>query len=242
MVGTDGETLIRSTFVQSNISDALLDGARVYGVSAWDLVGTPASQRDLVITHPDHADVTVDNLRVAQFVYLLLENAEIRQVVDTVGQKGVLILGRFGDRLTLLHELRNRLRELGFIPIVFDFERPRLRDLNETVRVLAGLSAFVVADLTAPRSTPHEAQAVMSDYSVPFVPLIQAGEKPYAMFADLWSKYGWVMSPMEYCGFYDLLRQFDNAAVQPALQLREELTARKSRSFTVRRIGDYSPD
>ena len=75
MVGTDGETLIRSTFVQSNISDALLDGARVNGVSAWDLVGTPASQRDLVTTHPDHADVTVDNLRVVQFVYLLLENA-----------------------------------------------------------------------------------------------------------------------------------------------------------------------
>ena len=158
-MGTDGETSIRSTFVQGNISDVLLDGARVYGVSAWDLVGTPASQRDLVITHPDHADVTVDNLRVAQFVYLLLENAEIREVVDTVWQKGVLILGRFGDRLTLLHELRNRLRELGFIPIVFDFERPRLRDLNETVRVLAGLSAFVVADLTAPRSTPHSRAA-----------------------------------------------------------------------------------
>ena len=36
---------------------------------------------------------------MAQFVYLLLNNAKIRDVIDTVTAKAVLILGRFkGER------------------------------------------------------------------------------------------------------------------------------------------------
>ena len=39
--------------------------------------------------------VTVDNIEVAQFIYLLLHNGKIRDVIDTVTSKAVLILGRF---------------------------------------------------------------------------------------------------------------------------------------------------
>jgi hypothetical protein len=35
--------------------------------------------------------VTVDNIEVAQFVYLLLHNEKIRDVIDTVG-RGSLVL------------------------------------------------------------------------------------------------------------------------------------------------------
>lgn len=77
----------------------------------------------------------------------------------------MLILGRFTERTPVLDGLRTRLRELGFAPIVFDFERPTSKDLTETVQILAGLSAFIIADLTAPRSAPHEAQAVIPAYS-----------------------------------------------------------------------------
>ena len=43
------------------------------------------------------SEVTVDNIEVAQFVYLLLHNEKIRDVIDTVGKKGVLLLGRFTE-------------------------------------------------------------------------------------------------------------------------------------------------
>ena len=43
-------------------------------------------------------DITVDNIEVAQFVYLILHNEKIRDMIDTVGYKGVLILGRFTER------------------------------------------------------------------------------------------------------------------------------------------------
>ena len=34
--------------------------------------------------------ITIDNLEVAQFVYLLLHNEKIREVIDTIGQECVV--------------------------------------------------------------------------------------------------------------------------------------------------------
>jgi uncharacterized protein YjbI with pentapeptide repeats len=236
-----GADLRRSTFVKCEMNRTDLDGALVHGISAWDLTGTPASQDDLVITREGDHEVTVDNLKIAQFIYLLLNNAEIRDVIDTVGKKGVLILGRFTERMTVLDGLRRRLRELGYVPMVFDFERPVARDLTETVSTLAGLSAFILADLTAPRSTPHEAQAVIPNYMVPFVPIIEAGESPYAMFQDLWSKHDWVMEPLVYESIDVLLPVLDREIVAPALELAQELEARKAGRMPIRTIGQSRP-
>jgi len=38
---------------------------------------------------------TVDNIEVAQFIYLLLNNRAICDVIDAIASKAVLILGRF---------------------------------------------------------------------------------------------------------------------------------------------------
>jgi hypothetical protein len=111
----------------------------------------------------------VDDLKVAQFIYLLLRNEKIRDVIDTIGEKGVLILGRFTEeRKAVLDAIRDRLRELGFVPMMFDFERATQRDFTETIKTLAGLSRFIVADITNPKSSPLELQAPMPDYMIPF--------------------------------------------------------------------------
>jgi len=39
--------------------------------------------------------ITVDNIEVAQFIYLLLNNRAICNVIDAIASKAVLILGRF---------------------------------------------------------------------------------------------------------------------------------------------------
>jgi len=36
--------------------------------------------------------ITIDNIEVAQFIYLLLHNEKIRDVIDTITSKAVLIL------------------------------------------------------------------------------------------------------------------------------------------------------
>ena len=119
-----------------------------------------------------------------------MHNEKIRNVVDTIGKKGVLILGRFTEeRKLVLDAIRDRLRELGFVPMMFDFEKPLQRDFTETIRILARLSRFIIADITNPKPSPLELQATMPDYMIPFVPIIHENEEPFAMFRDLKQKY-----------------------------------------------------
>jgi hypothetical protein len=60
------------------------------------------------------------------------------------------------------------------------------KDFTETARLLAGLSKFVIADVTNPKSAPLELQATVPEIMVPFRPIIQDGEPPFAMLQDLW--------------------------------------------------------
>jgi len=85
---------------------------------------------------------------VAQFVYLLLHNEKIRDVINTVANKAVLILGRFTpERKAILNAIREELRNRDYLPILFDFDKPTNRDFTETLMTLAGLSKFIIADI-----------------------------------------------------------------------------------------------
>jgi hypothetical protein len=59
----------------------------VYGISVWGLQGTPSGQSNLIVSRQSEPRITVDNLEVAQFVYLLLNNEKIRDVINTIGKK-----------------------------------------------------------------------------------------------------------------------------------------------------------
>lgn len=81
--------------VEANLENAVLSGCSIYGIAAWDVQLQGAEQLNLTITPKGQPIITVDNLKIAQFIYLLLNNAEIRDVIDTITSKVVLILGRF---------------------------------------------------------------------------------------------------------------------------------------------------
>jgi hypothetical protein len=83
-----GACLEGAQLVGTHLANADLTGCRIYGISAWDLNLDGVKQADLIITRDDQPEITVDNLKVAQFVYLLLNNEKIRDVIDTVGRKG----------------------------------------------------------------------------------------------------------------------------------------------------------
>jgi len=192
-----GADLSLAPLVSADLTGAVLTGCRIYGVSAWGLKLERAKQHNLVVTPKDEPDITVDNIEVAQFVYLLLHNEKIRDVIDTIGKKGVLLLGRFTEgRMVVLEQLREKLRSLGYLPMVFNFDKPETKDFTETVRLLCNLSHFVVVDITNPRSAPLELQAAVPDYMVPFAPILQHGEQPFSMFVDLQNKYDWVLQPV----------------------------------------------
>ena len=207
-----------AVLVGANLTGADLTGCHVYGVSAWNVKLTKdTKQQDLVITERGEPDVTVDNIEVAQFVYLLLHNEKIRDVIDTVGKKGVLLLGRFTDgRIAVLERLREELRKRGYLPIVFNFDKPETKDFTETVRLLAGLSKFVIADITNPKSAPLELQATVPEIMVPFRPIIEEGEKPFAMLQDLWGKHrDWMFEPIHYSSVDALIASLDEKIIRP---------------------------
>jgi len=80
------------------------------------------------------AAIQVDDLEVAQFIYLLLNNERIRHVIDTITSKVVLILGRFTDeRKAVLEAIRDELRKRDYLPVLFDFQKPDNKDLTRTV-------------------------------------------------------------------------------------------------------------
>jgi len=159
-----GVDLSRATLVEANLQEAEMEGCRVYGASVWGVNLQGAAQRDLIITDVDEPVITVDNLEVAQFMYLLLHNEKIRDVIDTITSKVVLILGRFTpERKAVLDAIRDALRKHNYLPVMFDFDKPASRDFTETITTLARLSRFIIADFTGQRSLPHEIASIVPD-------------------------------------------------------------------------------
>jgi hypothetical protein len=216
--------------VQTDFAGADLTGCRIFGISAWRLKLERAKQQSLVITSENEPEITVDNIEVAQFIYLLLHNDKIRDVIDTITSKAVLILGRFTDeRKAVLDVLREELRKRDYLPILFDFAVPATRDITETVSLLARMARFIIADLTDPSSIPKELEAIVPGLAVPVQPLLEGSSRPYAMFKDYW-KYDWVLPVYRYEGLELLLATLAEKVIAPA-EAKMKALAEKRREF-----------
>jgi uncharacterized protein YjbI with pentapeptide repeats len=225
LTGADlsGADLRHAILVDTNLMGADLTGCQIYGVSAWGLKLEKAKQQNLVVTD----ELTVDNIEVAQFIYLLLHNEKLRDVIDTITSKVVLILGRFTDqRKAVLDALREALRKRDYVPILFDFAVPATRDITETVSLLARMARFIIADLTDPSSIPKELEAIVPNLAVPVQPLLEASSRPYAMFKDNW-KYDWVLPIYRYEGLEPLLLTLADKVIAPAEEKVKALQERR---------------
>ncbi len=171
----------------------------------------------MVITPSDEPEVTVDNIEVAQFVYLLLHNEKIRGVIDTITSKVVLILGRFtAERKAVLDALRDELRQRNYLPILFDFEKPAGRDITETISLLARMARFVVADITDAKSIPQELNVIVPDLpSVAVQPVLLEGSGEYGMF-EHFTRYPWVLETYRYPSPERLIAELGERVIRPA--------------------------
>ncbi len=208
--------LSRTMLVETNLTRANLTHCSIYGISVWNVKLEGATQDSLVITLEDEPAITVDALEVAQFIYPLLNHEKLRNVLNAVTKKGVLILGRFGGGgREVLQAIAAKLREEKYLPIIFDFERPQDHDYTETVKTLVGLARFVIVDLSGP-SVPQELSHTVPFFDIPFVPIIEKGRKSYAMFVDL-LKYDWVLRPLiEFASVEELLQRMPSEVIAPA--------------------------
>jgi uncharacterized protein YjbI with pentapeptide repeats len=210
-----------ASFDGATLDKAKLDGSQVYGISAWNVSLTDASQHDLVITPEGELLITTDDLEVAQFIYLMLDNRRIRRVIDVVTSKAVLILGRFTPgRKAILDAIRDYLRSAGFLSIIYDFDHPSNRNIKETVMLLAGMARFVIADITDPSSVAMELDSIVTGVRVPVLPIIQSGSEPFAMLEDL-EDWGTILPVYYYTGCDSLLNDL-SAHLLPEIEGKRE--------------------
>jgi uncharacterized protein YjbI with pentapeptide repeats len=204
--------------VGNDFTGADLTGCRVHGASAWGLkLDSTTKQQNLVITRPDEPAITVDNIEVAQFMYLLLHNEKIREVIDTITSKTVLILGRFTlQRKAVLDAIREELRQRDYLPILFDFDKPANRDVTETISLLARMARFVVADITDAKAVPQELSFIVPHLpSVPVQPLLLKGSGEYGMF-EHFARFHWLLPICEYETQDQLIASLGETVIEPA--------------------------
>jgi uncharacterized protein YjbI with pentapeptide repeats len=213
-----GADLSQSNLISTDFRQADLTGSSIYGISAWDVeVDSGTKQRNLIITPRNKPAIIVDNIKVAQFIYLLLNNEEIRDVIDTITSKAVLILGRFSpERKIILDRLREGLRTRHYLPIMFDFEQAKSRDTIETIRILAGMAKFIIADLTGAKAVVQELQAIVPNLpSVAVRFIIKKSEREPSMLDHI-KRYPWVVAEaFEYENAEEVIGSINDSILDP---------------------------
>lgn len=208
----------------ANLNDASLKSAVCSNAHFEDAQLSRANLENADFSNSYLEGVDSDNIEVAQFIYLLLNNRKIRSVIDTITSKVVLILGRFtAERKGVLDSIREELRRHDYLPILFDFEKPSSRDITETVSTLAHMARFIIADLSEAKSVPQELQRVVPGLpSVPVQPILAKGHDEYGMF-EHFKNYPWVLETYTYTTGASLVLALKDKIIKPAEEKAKEL-------------------
>jgi hypothetical protein len=219
-----------TNLAQADVAGADFGGAAVYGIAAWNIRGEPANQSGMLLNRSRETPSPVDNLELAQFLHLLLEHDKLRSMIIASTGKLVLLLGEFNDGgLKRLRALGDELKTHGYLPAIFDFERPPLQSYSDTVEILASLARFVVADLAGP-SVAFELATLIPHHMIPFVLIRQTGRKVFSMAPDL-SLRSWVLPPFEYADDGQLRQLVKLKIVDPAERVRSEYAERLAAAY-----------
>lgn len=225
-----GARMAGAHLIETNLTNTVLDRCWVYGISVWDTDLTGAKQQDIIITPDDsESTITVDNLEIAQFIYLILFNKKIRGIIDEITSKVVLILGRFTPkRKKILDALREELRSHNLVPIIFDFKEPNNRDLIETAMTLAYLARFVIVDLTEANTVIQELPGIVEKIqSVPVQPIqSKNARKTWAGYQNI-KRRKTVLEVYRYADEIDLQKNLKQKIIIPAESLRKQLLMEK---------------
>jgi uncharacterized protein YjbI with pentapeptide repeats len=216
--------LSNAVLVDAKMSGAVLKNSRIYGVSAWNLSTENLEQSNLIMSRMYSRKIIIDNIKVAQFIHLLINNKEIRDLIDTITSKVVLILGRFtSERKRILDAIRKELPKYGYVPIMFDFEKPTTRGYTETISTLANMARFVIADITDAKVILQELDFIVKNHpSVPVQPILLEGSLQNVIVSDF-KKYHSFLEIYEYQS-HDFRSSLPSKIIAPVEVRIKELT------------------
>ena len=232
-----GADLTDCRMLDVNLTGAVLVGCRVNGVSVGRATLTDTAQRDLIITTYDEPTIMVDDLEVAQFLGVLIHNTKIRERLDIVTRKVVLLLGWFiEESKPSLDAMRDWLREHCYIPVIlglqkrmfgsdFEFYTPDNAKFAAAVLPLARLARFAIIDFTAPKTALQEVERFLATVAVPVKPILLQGADEPASLLDARRGNPCILDTYCYKDFDDLQGSLHSQIIQPA----EEEAKRRAR-------------
>ncbi len=237
-----GVDLRRAVLVETDFSGADLTDCNVFGVGAWNVkLSDKTNQSRLVVQDYNAPAFIVPGLALAQFVYMLSQkDTGLSDVLKVMITDGVLLLGRFTpERKQVLDALAGHLAtDHRLVPLMFDFAPLPDRNLVETVVVLAGLSRFIIADLTDAKAVGFELTKINDALKIPTL-LMLANSEDINDLTEMWNDISenlWVSHQVtRYSEVTDLLAQVPSM-ISEADELRQELRgARQERALVARR-------
>jgi hypothetical protein len=207
-----GALCVDTVFMQATLS-----GCRVHGTTSLNVNLDGAVQEALCITPYEQPAVTVDHLEVAQFISLMLDHQHIREVVQALTSRFVLIIGCFAvEREVVLDALREELRQHEYAPVVMNFENPASGDLTEMISTLARMARFLIVDLTDVSNLPHElASIVPSLSSVTVQPLMEEGGSG-PIWLQEWRQAPRILDLYCYPDLDELVARVKDCVIEPA--------------------------
>jgi uncharacterized protein YjbI with pentapeptide repeats len=223
--------LTSSSLIDTALFGTDLSGCSIYGGCVWNArTDENTLQKNLVITKKNAPIVSVDSLEIAQFINLMLNNQQIRALINSITTKLVLILGRFTpERKPLLETLREQLRNHNFIPVLFDCDQADNLNFIETVSTLAQIARFIIADFTDSEIILQEAQYIIPNISIPFVPIFSksSGFEPLTLY-DLRKGNATVIRAFGYEDTSYMIENLYEKIIKPAETKAEKLSKNNS--------------
>jgi hypothetical protein len=179
---------------------------------------------DLTVTSHSDPAVVVDNLEVAEFVSQMLEYTRVRNALDAISTKFVLILGRFTkDRKAILATIRDQVRKSDLLPITVECTRQTRAALPGAVELFSRMSQFILVDFTEPDGVPDELTTLVAGHlKTPIQPIHAPEPLGYRMFAEK-QAHPSVMDPFVYENRDHLLEAIESvflAVEEKAKELR----------------------
>jgi hypothetical protein len=108
------------------------------------------------------------------------------------------------------------LRKRDYLPILFDFEKPRSRGTDETITLLARMARFIVADISDAKSVLQELRAIVPDLpSVPVQTIILGTQDEPGMF-DFYRNRPSFLSVHRYASQEQLIADLGEKVIRPA--------------------------
>jgi uncharacterized protein YjbI with pentapeptide repeats len=175
-------------------------------------------QANLTIVQPGEPLISVDNFEVVQAIHTLLNNRALRQLLDTVSLKVVLVFARLtAERKIILDSIREALRKRDYLPVLFDLGHAGSPDFTETIATLVHLARFVIADFTDVDLGPEEIPHILQTTNTPVQPLLweKMDEEPLMLF-NLRHRQDSVLETYRYRDARHLFDSLETQVIAPA--------------------------